>query len=839
MQERELQAAGLTRRSFLKTTGALAGVALAAGGAQALATLPAEAQGQTGAEVVKAGICHGNCIGGCRFNYTVRDGVLAKVEMAPYPDEAYNRICAKGLSHAQRTYSPDRIMYPMRRVEGTERGAGQWERVSWDEAIADITEKWKGYIAEYGPASIGTSTPHNSGAQMGAYTQAITGILGFSSFGNQADQAGVYAIIQYLGIMPPMFTGNEAADMANAKNLFYFGCNGLISQLHCSTFVWDMKRKGGKVVVIDPNYTPTVARYADVHVPVRMATDACLFMGMMHVVIDEGLVDEGFVKAHTVAPFLVNKSDGTYLREEDLAGGADPAKLTPATILVAKKGGGVGLASEVSDPDLTAELTVGGIEVTTVYNRLLERLAQYPLATCSEICGIGEDEIRDLARMYADGPTTAVIHYGADHYTNGHTGYEALITLTALTGNMMKRGAGITQGGNIAGFGLAGGGQWGAKLGAAAATQDANGTVTGALNITHFQLKEFFDTGMVNGQKVGEDGFTFKSWLIAAANPIGGSVNRKEIIDVFNSLDLVVVQDIVWTESAMYADYVLPVSYYAEYEDVTNGVAFSVPFVNLQEKCIDPLHESKTDYEIFNLYAEGLDRGEIICPSYEEWLEFSFAESAAAVAAGVTIEKLREQKTMRMFSGEDGGTYVSGPATASGRVEFYQEHPLSNHSWPGDFDVDKERMMYWEPPVEAWPYSVAGYEPSELALSYPLSFSWRRSRFATHTNYSVGNHWLDEVEPEPYLRMNPADAAARGIESGDMVRVFNDRGYCVIRANIDAGLCPGCIDSPQRWQGYHYVEGSLCDLSSSKTHPFINNANYNECQVEVEKYEEA
>ena len=79
----------------------------------------------------------------------------------------------------------------------------------------------------------------------------------------------------------------------------------------------------------------------------------------------------------------------------------------------------------------------------------------------------------------------------------------------------------------------------------------------------------------------------------------------------------------------------------------------------------------------------------------------------------------------------------------------------------------------------------------------------------------------------------------RGIADGDYVRVYNDRGYCIIKAYLDSGLARGCIDSPQRYQGKQYREGSMCDLSNSATHPFISNAVYNECQVEVEKFEEA
>lgn len=834
---------GLTRRGFLRTTGVAAGASLLGSAGFGLTGCSAFAGSvaQASSEEIKSGICRGTCIGGCHFKQTVRDGVLVKSEMAPMPDPAYNRICSKGMSHAQRTYSPDRIRYPMRRVEGTPRGGGQWERISWDEAIDEIATKWKSYIDEYGPACIGYSANHLQ-TQTGEYIRTIANLIGFSLIGNQGDQAGVYTIAQYLNFGSFMFCGNEAADIANAKNIFMFGSNNAISIPHDSAFIWEAKKKGAKVIAIDPNYTPSVAVYADRHVPVRMATDACLFMGMCHVAIDEGLVDEVFLKTKTVAPFLAKKSDGTFLRHEDLDGSAKGAAADASTIVVREQDGSFVLASEAKNPVLTGTFEVNGIEVTTVYDLLRARLDEYPLDKCAEISGITVDEITELARVYADGPTTAIIHYGADHYTNGHTGYEALITLAALTGNLLKRGACIGQGGNIASFGLAGAVAWSSTVKSGeVASVAANGTVDGALNPSYAQFVEFVQKGTVNGQKLVDRDFKFKSWWMAGGNPVAGSVNRKETLAAMDALDLLVAQDIVWSEAAQYADIVLPAAYYTEYEDYTLGSGFSAPFVLWQDKCIDPLYEAKTDFEIAWLLADALGYGKYNCPTHEQWLKFGIENSKTAAAAGITFDRLREEKACKILPyPEDGGTFVETKLnTPTGRVEIYQETPTSNNAWPGDYDADKERLVYWEPPYEAWPFSVAGYEPSEAAKKYPLNFHWRRSRFATHTNFGIGNHWLDELDPEPFIRISRKDGELRGIADGDYVRVYNDRGYCIIKAYLDSGLARGCIDSPQRYQGKQYREGSMCDLSNSATHPFISNAVYNECQVEVEKYEEA
>ncbi|MEG1518148.1 MAG: twin-arginine translocation signal domain-containing protein, partial [Raoultibacter sp.] len=126
----KLVSTGLTRRSFLKTTGAVAGVAaVATFGLQGLAEAEEYVAGQneSSEEKIFHGICRGNCSGTCKLNMHVRDGRIVKTSKRPFksvPDGSLDRICSKGLSHPYNIYSPDRLKYPLRRVG--ERGAGQW-----------------------------------------------------------------------------------------------------------------------------------------------------------------------------------------------------------------------------------------------------------------------------------------------------------------------------------------------------------------------------------------------------------------------------------------------------------------------------------------------------------------------------------------------------------------------------------------------------------------------------------------------------------------------------------------------------------------------------------------
>lgn len=146
---------GVTRRGFLKATAATAGTAVLGG------SLSGCARGK--GRNRRCGVCRGNhCDGSVPKQLLGR--LLAqppcarrenlRVSPYKYPEPEFNRICSKGFTHMFRTYSAERVKYPMRRVEGTERGAGEWERISWEEAISEIAAKIKEAQQQYGETSL-------------------------------------------------------------------------------------------------------------------------------------------------------------------------------------------------------------------------------------------------------------------------------------------------------------------------------------------------------------------------------------------------------------------------------------------------------------------------------------------------------------------------------------------------------------------------------------------------------------------------------------------------------------------------------------------------------------
>ena len=151
MSGSEKMRSGLTRRGFLKATGAVGALAAVGGGASLAGTAIADGNSDDGFET-KVCNCTGNCAGHCCLEVDVKDGKAFRITSAHYEDPDMDQCCLKGLSHLQRLYDPNRIKYPMRRVG--ERGSGEFERISWEEAIAEICENWKQAQKEYGDDSI-------------------------------------------------------------------------------------------------------------------------------------------------------------------------------------------------------------------------------------------------------------------------------------------------------------------------------------------------------------------------------------------------------------------------------------------------------------------------------------------------------------------------------------------------------------------------------------------------------------------------------------------------------------------------------------------------------------
>ena len=313
---------GLSRRGFLKATGAMGalGLAGAAGMTSAKAWLaPAEAHADV-EERVACTYHQSHCGGMCSLKCTVRDGRMVLVEPNTCGDDRYETICLKGISEVQHIYGQGRVQTPLKRVG--ERGSNEFKAISWDEALTEIAEQIQKLQDANGRDALMVCASAEAdfgflAAMLGAQTGGFDGID--VGTGNGLDPAvGMGA--GYAMCAP------EARDWTRSKLVLTVGSNYCESSLPSVRTFFEAKEAGAHMVTVDPHFSTTACK-SDEWIPIEPGTDAALFLGMASHILDNGLIDEEFVKNHTSLPFLVDVKTGKLVRDH----AEDPEAEAPET----------------------------------------------------------------------------------------------------------------------------------------------------------------------------------------------------------------------------------------------------------------------------------------------------------------------------------------------------------------------------------------------------------------------------------------------------------------------------------------------------------------------------
>ncbi len=666
---------GLTRRSFLKSTAAAAGaVAVAGAAAPTLTALAEEGSPSSAEEQVFAGTCRGaSCNSGCSLNVHVRDGKVVYVTPCnPSGDEQdprfEGRACLKGMSHVNRIYNPERTKYPLRRVG--ERGGGEWERISWEEAVTEITDKWKEIRAKYGnEALIWVGSNGNAGFLGTGSAAFLPNAMGMVGIEMGYDMAINGWSPKFLGF-GALYSSNAIYDCVDSKAFICWGANITNSYMQNWRFVCDAREKGAKLIVIDTCYTPAAAK-ADKYVFVRPGTDAALALGMMGVLLEDDLVDIAFMKRGTVAPFFVKRSDRRYYRLSDavadeaagqpiLIGGELPsavlAKVQAASANLEDSAAastsavasdpfivwdlatdGYALHTDAEDPDIEGVRTLGTQECDTAYQLLLDRIAEYPLEKASEISDVSVEDIRELSHLIAENsPAFFLMGFGIDHYANGHYNVGAITAFAMMTGNVGRHGAAC-------------GVQF--PLGPYANSKAPMLDGTMPYQVPMLQMPQWVETGEYKGKP-----FNMKAIYSQCGNWIENNAGMEATVEeILPTVELHVVADSVMSGSARFADYVLPVAHFFEQTDVVGRYLWN-PYAMYQEKATEPLYECKSDFDIQKMLAKAMGVGE----SYwdmtdDEYLEL-WLDTDMARSIGITLDALKEKKSLKYISTD----YVHG-----------------------------------------------------------------------------------------------------------------------------------------------------------------------------------
>ncbi len=758
--------APLTRRSFMKWSGVAGGAAVATGVAAryGLMLLRAEAAARAddaGAKVVWSS-CNVNCGSRCPLRFTVTDGVITRIDPDNTGDDELGsqqvRACVRGRSIRQRIYSPQRLLYPMKRTG--KRGEGQFERITWDEAYQTIADRLKDTIDKYGNEAIyfnygtgsigGTINMHYAGASpLCRLVNLLGGYLNFYSDYSTAQITAAY----------PYFYGawtdsNSFDDAVNSKLLVLWGNNPHETRMSGGgeTFVTQKVKRiaGTKVIVIDPRLSDTAVTIADEWVPIRPNTDAALVAGLAHVMVTEGLHDQAFLDTYCVG------FDESHMPE-----GA-PANASYRSYLM-----GLGEDQTEKTPAWAAKIT--GVPAATI-TRLAREIAQ------AKPCMITQG-------------------WGPQRHSNGDPSSRAIFLMAALTGNIGIHGGGT--GAREAHYSL--------PLGIADAGTNPVQTSISVYMWTDAILRGEEMTALADGVR-GSDklgtGIKFL-WNIAGNALINqhGEIHRtEEILSDESTCETIVLVDTQMTPSARWADILLPDVSSAERTDIVNGEsAGNMGYAIFNEQAIQPLGESQTCFEMASGIADKLGIKDKFTEgkTYDQWLRETYAADQEAVPGLPDFDDLRELGVWRQAN-PDGAVVpleefradpIANPLpTPSGKIEIYSAQLE---------EMSKTWILPEGDRLAPIPMHLASREGPEDPLRdrYPIQCIGHHYKARTHSSYA-DVPWLVEAHPQ-MVWINTADAKARGIEQDDTVEVFNDRGRIRIRAHVTDRIAPGVASVPQ------------------------------------------
>lgn len=678
------------------------------------------------------GACPHDCPDTCGLITEVENGRAINFYADPEHPITEGWLCAKVRPYLEHVYHPDRLQYPLRRVGP--KGSGQWERITWDEAIAIITTRWRDIIDQYGPAAI---LPYSySGTlglvQMAVCNQRLWNRLGASQLQRSiCGSAAEYAVGATLGARhtPPY------ADVIHSRLVIIWGHNPVSTAPHFMPHLKEAQRQGCRVVVIDPRRTRT-ARGADWHIAPLPGTDGVLALGLAHLIVAKNLHHTAWLEANTVG-----------------------------------------------------------------WPEFRRRLAAYEPGLVAEITGLPEQQIIDLAHLYATSqPALIKIADGLQRHLNGGQTVRAICALPAITGQYGVCGGGLA-------YSASGYLKW-------AGLQPWENCPSPARSVNMNRLGAAL-TGEVTNPPI-------MSLYVYGSNPAAIAPNAGLIVQGLQREDLfTVVHELFMTDTADYADIVLPATSQLEHTDLHKAYGHTVLAYNQQ--AIPPLGECKSNWEVMGLLAQALGFNE---PWLHQSVDEVIAEVLTATAErypalrGITLERLKQEHHVPLALDStipfDGGL-ERGPRfpTPSGKVELFSGRIAESGLDPLPGWPDPRQVAWTEPTGESSPTGTAS---APLTLISAAAHHFTTSSFANQPD-------LLAREGTPFVEINPADAAARGIAMGDTVVVENSRGWCKLRAVVTDAVRPGVLASPKgRWgkldggRNVNWtVSDALADLAGQST----------------------
>ena len=760
----------ITRRSFVRWS------SIAAGSTALVATtthlgMPGAAPSANAAELGMAGVdktvwnaCLANCQSRCPLQLQVKDGTVVRV----LPDTTGSdelgdfqiRACVRGRNQRERIYSPNRIKKPVKRVG--ERGAGQWQEITWEEAFDTIASELQRIKDTYGNEALWYH--YGSGSTGGNITKRGTWPRLLNVFGGYLGQYGDYSTAQITAAFPYQYGGwqasNSLQDAQHTKLQVMFGNNPLETRMSGGgelAVVQKIKKDFGvRTIVIDPRYSETSLGVADQWIPIRRGTDAALVAGLVHVMLSEDLHDQEFLDTYCVG-----------FDEEHMPEGAS-ANASYRSYIEGKGEDGV-----EKTPEWAADIT-----------------------------GIPAARIRSLAREIASAKPCAITQgWGPQRHANGENVARAIFTLAAVTGNI-----GIPGGGN------------GAREGNYSIPVTPFPLFDGeappvSTMISCFNWIDAINDGPsmtdvkdgVRGKQRLDVGI--KAMIVNASNTLINQHNdihvTQETLRDDSKCEFIVVIDHQWTPSCEWGDIVLPSTTNFEEIDIIPGASCGdMGWSIWGDKAIEPLYDSKTGYEMCTEIARrlGIEEEFTAGRTQEEWRTYLMDATREVVEDFPTEEEFARIGVFRKTNPE--GTYIGMKAfrddpeanpldTESGKIEIYSAKLADMaKTWVFAGDRATDRLTALPEHIDTWEGALEA-----RTSTYPLQCIAHHYKGRTHSSYA---NLPANLEAHPQMVfINPIDAGARGIANNDTVEVFNDRGRLRTQARVTERIAPGVVSVPQ------------------------------------------
>ena len=750
--------------------------------------------------------CPHDCPDACGVLITVEDGRATRIQGDPAHPVTRGFLCGKVAQYLERVYSPDRLLYPLRRKAPKGAGSGtlaDFERISWDEALDTIAANFRRIIAEHGAEAI---LPYSYGGNLGALNGSAMDHRFFHRLGaSQLDRTicsacGEAAIKTVYGAK----LGTEPEQFRHSRYIIAWGANIHGNNVHLWPFIEEARRNGAKLVVIDPYKTRTAA-CADWHLPINLGTDTALALGMMHVIINENLYDAHYVARHTVG-----------------------------------------------------------------FEQLRIRAQQYSPEKVAQWTGISADDIRTLAREYATThPAVIRVNYGIQRSERGGAAMRAVCMLPGLIGSWKEVGGGLQMSLSGA-FLLNKEALQRPDLMPAYPNASCGGRVPTRppriINMVEVgrALNEMNDPP-VKALFV----FNSNPAAVAPnRNQVLRGLRRSDLFTVVHDqflTDTCDFADLVLPATTFFEHKDLQIAYGHYYVQISKQAIAPLgecrsnvdlfralaQRMGLEDACFRDSDDEMIDAALAapNPWLRGITRERLEREPHVR-LNFSAANAAAAVAAAASPRSAAMTSAAAVATGETASNVVMLSEASNRRGDreskdaaFAGPHdgpepflPFAHGNFPtasgkAEFYSAELRAKGLDPVVSFKPPTESRHNPDR---KFPLEMLARKAdNFLNSTFCNLPATQKMEEQRLGILEMHDADARQRGIAHGDRVRVFNARGDLLLKAHVNGAVQPGVVCARLNWAKLGGGR-NLNVLTSDRLTDLGGGATFYSCLVDVE-----